>query len=447
MSEKLQRAGEHACYQMNSEEWMAEKFSELNRAGSQYLLVSVNIKNFKYLNLEYGWDAGNEFLYGIYKAMEKQLEADEYIAQMRGDSFGLLLHKQMWEMAEDPANAFIATVIMKYVDAVFEVSDSRIYKNIYASFGIYPIYIKQCDFYEALETAELFRQEDAGIRHRTFTVNYYTDDAYARFMQKYHMGKSTANALPRGEYQVYIQPKVELKTRRIAGGEALLRRFDATGKPIPLSEFLPILNAEGYIRKIDWFVFETACEVLGARMAEGKPIAPISFNISRDFFYDVFMCENYIKTREKFNVPQEYIEFELMETISLDDTGRMVEMIEMFKAAGFKCSLDDFGNGYSSFGVLLNADLDYVKLDRIFFKNPLDEANRRIIKSVVDILKFLGFKIVAEGVETQEYVDYLAELGCDLIQGFYFYRPMPMADFLQLLDEQEQNEKSKGTNI
>lgn len=419
---------------------MAEKFSELCRAGSEHLLVSVNIKNFKYLNLEYGWDAGNEFIYGIYRSMEKQLEPDEYIAHTRGDSFLLLLHKQMWEMAEDAANAFIATVIMKFVDAVFEVDDPRIYKNIYASFGIYPIYLKPCDYYEAIETAELFRQEDTGIRNRTFTVNYYTDEAYERFMHKYALGKSTATALRRGEYQVYIQPKVELKTRRIVGGEALLRRFGADGKPIPLGEFLPILNAEGYIRKIDWFVFETTCEVLGKRIAQGQPVATISFNISKDFFYDVFMCQNYIETCKKFNVPQEYIELELMETISLDDTGRMIEVIDMFKQAGFKCSLDDFGNGYSSFGVLLNADLDYVKLDRIFFKNPLDEANRRIIKGVVDILKFLGFKIVAEGVEDQEYVDYLDELGCDIIQGFYFYRPMPMADFLQLLDEQ-QNDK------
>lgn len=442
MSEQLKHAEDHVHYPMNSENWIAEKFAELNRAGSRYLLVSVNIKNFKYTNLEYGWAAGNQFLYGIYCSLQGQLAADEYIAHTRGDSFVLLLHAQMWEMEEAAANEFIQTVLMKFVDAVFEVDDPRIYKNLYASFGIYPVYLKQCDYYEALEIAELFRQEDVGIRHRTFTINYYTDEAYARFMRKFRLGKSTANALLGGEYQVYIQPKVELATRRIVGGEALLRRFDATGKPVPLSEFLPILNTEGYIRKIDWHVFETTCEVLGGRLAEGKPIAPISFNISKDFFYDVFMCENYINTREKFHVPSEYIEFELMETISLDDTGRMIEVIDMFKKAGFKCSLDDFGNGYSSFGVLLNANLDYVKLDRIFFKNPLDEANRHIIKSVVEILKFLGFRIVAEGVETQEYVDYLQELGCDIIQGFYFYRPMPMPEFLALLDKQQQNDET-----
>lgn len=425
---------------MNSEEWLLEKFDELNRTGSQHLLVSVNIKSFKYLNLEYGWNAGNQFLYGIYRSMEAQLEAEEYIAHRRGDSFVLLIHAQQWTMEEDAANAFIQTVIMKFVDAVFEVDDQRIYKNIYASFGLYPIYLKRCDYYEALEIAELFRQEDAGLRHRTFTINYYTDEAYGRFMQKFRMGKSTANALPRGEYHLYIQPKVEIKTRRIVGGEALLRRFDASGNMIPLYEFLPILNSEGYIRKVDWFMFETACEALGSRLTAGKPIAPVSFNISKDFFYDAFMCQNYISTREKFHVPQEYIEFELMETISLDDTGRMIEMINMFKKAGFKCSLDDFGNGYSSFGVLLNAELDYVKLDRIFFTNPLDEANRHILKSVVELLKYLGFGIVAEGVETQEYVDYLDELGCDLIQGFYFYRPMPLADFFKLLDEQQNEE-------
>lgn len=437
MNEHFQKVCDCPQYPMNQESFISKKFTKLNQAGTPYVLVTVNIKNFKFLNLTYGWEQGNVLIYRIYLALESQLEEGEYIAHGAGDNYRLLLHTQMWAPEEAAANEFIQTVIMRFVDAIFEVADDRIYKNLYASFGICPASLNGGSFYEVLEVAELFRKNDKGLKQRTFTVNYYNGDIMQRFLQKYELGRSTANALQLGEYQVYVQPKVDLKTRKVVGGEALLRRFDADGTMIPLYKFLPILNEEGYIRKIDWFVFETACEKMHNRMLQGKPIAPISFNISKDFFYDVFMCDNYISTREKHEIPPEYIEFELMETISLDDTGRMVEVIEKFKRAGFKCSLDDFGNGYSSFGVLLNADLDYVKLDRIFFINPLDDGSKRILRSVFDILKYLGFRIVAEGVETKEYVDYLEELGCDIIQGFYFYRPMPIDEFLLLLEQQD----------
>lgn len=437
MNVHFQRVCDCPQYPMNHEPWIAEKFGEINQAAMPYVLVTMNIKNFKYLNLKYGWEQGNAILYQIYLALQSQLAEDEYIAHSAADNYILLIHAQMWDTTEAAAHEFIQTVIMKFVDAIFEVNDDSIYKNLYASFGICPAYLSSYSFYQAIEIAELFRKEDAGIKQRTFTVNYYKSEALEAFLQKHDLGRSTANALQRGEYRVFVQPKVDLKTRKVVGGEALLRRFDGGGKPVPLGTFLPILNAEGYIRKIDWFVFETACEKMQERLSLGKPVAPISFNISRDFFYDVFMCDNYISTRQKYNIPSEFIEFELMETISLDDTGRMVEVIDKFKQAGFKCSLDDFGNGYSSFGVLLNADLDYVKLDRIFFTNPLDDANKRILRNVFDILKSLGFLIVAEGVETKEYVDYLEELGCDIIQGFYFYRPMPIDEYLLLLEQQE----------
>lgn len=439
MLKYAEKITEYQQFQMNTERWIIEKYNEINRDGMPYLLVTVNIKNFKYLNLKFGWEQGNRIIYLVYLALQGQLAEGEYLAYDSADNYVLLLHSEVPVMTEKETLSYIQKELMRFIDAVFEIDDDRIFKNLYTSFGIYPVGLKQCGYHEAHEMSDFFRKEDSGIRLRTFSVNYYQDTVYQKFMQLNELKKSTANALQRGEYQVYIQPKVEIKTGKIVGGEALLRRFDKDGKVIPLYQFLPILNLEGYIRKIDWFVFETVCQEIGSRFADHKAVVPVSFNISKDFFYDVYMCDNYIDTYKKFKVPQEYIEFELMETISLDDTGRMVEVIKQFKQAGFTCSLDDFGNGYSSFGVLLNADFDYIKLDRIFFTNPLDEINKVIIKGVVDMLKFLGFKIVAEGVETKEYVDYLAEVGCDIIQGYYYYKPMPLLEFMQLLSDQEEN--------
>lgn len=418
---------------MKEERWIIEKFDVIYREKKPYVLVTLNLKNFKYFNMKFGWEEGNRILYLVYLALQSELIEGEYLAHISADNYVLLLHTKDLIMTEEETLSYIQTDLMRFIDAVFEIEDDKLYKNLYASFGIYPVCLGDGGYHQAHELSDFFRKEDKGIKFRTFSINYYQEVLHQTFLQQYELKKSTANALQRGEYHVYIQPKVELSTRKIVGGEALLRRFDGEGNAIPLYQFLPILNSEGYIRKVDWFVFETVCQEIRTRLAANQPVVPISFNISKDFFYDVYMCDNYISTYKKYGVPREYIEFELMETISLDDTGRMIEVIDKFKKAGFICSLDDFGNGYSSFGVLLNADFDYIKLDRIFFINPLDETNKVIIKGVVDMLKFLGFKIVAEGVETKEYVDFLSEVGCDIIQGFYFYKPMPLNDFMQLL--------------
>lgn len=430
-----QRISYSIHYPMHNETWIIEKFNELTQGDQPYVLVSINIKGFKFFNLKYGWQRGNQILYQMYEAMHNVLKEGEYVAHCYSDHFVMLLHANMFTTKDEDAYAFIQGIIAGYVDEIFEIEDEVAHKNIYASFGIYPMHLFPTTYHEAFELAELFRCNDINIKQRTYSINYYKSQVLDSLLYTNDLRISTAFALQKGEYQVYIQPKVSTQTGKIIGGEALLRRFDGNGNPVALDQFLPILNEDGYIRKVDWFVFETACEAMANALSKGHRVVPISFNISKDFFYDVFILDTYISTYKKYSLSQEFIEFELMETISLDDTNRMIEVIKRFKQAGFKCSLDDFGNGYSSFGVLLNAAFDYIKLDRIFFINPLDDANRKILKSVITMLKSLGFKIVAEGVETKEYVDYLTSLGCDMIQGYYFYRPMPIDAFMQLLQK------------
>ena len=139
---------------------------------------------------------------------------------------------------------------------------------------------------------------------------------------------------------------------------------------------------------------------------------------------------------EKYDIPKNLIEIEFMESISLNDTDRMKEVIAGFKEYGFKCSLDDFGNGYSSFNVLLNAELDIVKMDRQFFLNNLNGDNKLVIKTMIDLIHSLKMKVVAEGVELKEHVEYLKACGCDFVQGFYYYKPMPLNEFEKILDKQ-----------
>lgn len=256
-------------------------------------------------------------------------------------------------------------------------------------------------------------------------------------MNPYLMEERVSKAYQNKDFVVYLQPKVRLNDQKVIGAEALIRWFDEEGNMIPLSSFLPILNQNNYIRMLDIQTFEVCCELIADRLKNGEPMVPISFNISQSFFYDTKMMPDYMEVYNRYQIPREYIQFELMESISLNDTQQLVNVIDDFKKEGFTCLLDDFGNGYSSFGVLINSKLDILKMDRQFFVDPLNEKTANIIKTVIELAKQLHLEVIAEGVETQEYADFLKEVGCDVIQGFYFYHPMPIPELLSLLDKEK----------
>ena len=212
-----------------------------------------------------------------------------------------------------------------------------------------------------------------------------------------------------------------------------MTRWIHEGTLIPLSDFLPTLKENGEMYMIDLAHFETMCQLLKERQEQQKRVVPISFNITnRSMFSENFM-EEYTEIYQRYQPQKTLIEFEFMEDIHYDKGGEVLSVIQYFKEMGFLCSLDDFGNGIASFNVLLSGHIDIIKMDRLFFMGELDEQRKRIISDIIDIAKQI--KVLAEGIETREYAAFLEEQGCDYIQGFYYYKPMPLQQFLSLLDE------------
>lgn len=350
-------------------------------------------------------------------AIQNFLADNEIIVRGEADDFFLLVS---YISKKD----FESNRLIELIDLIFDIDNNYIHRNIYTSFGIYFIDSKKIKFEDALEKAQFCRLMSNSLDRRVFSYEIYEQSIYDNYMHCCYLEEYTAKAKDLGDYQVYIQPKIDLKTRKIIGGEALLRLQDHN-KLLPASDFMPMLNKNGYVRIMDYYVFKSVVTALKERINQGKKNVKVSVNISNSFFKEDHYVNEYSKVIKEYNMDARYLEVEFMENINIHK-GALKENIRAFHEMGVCCSLDDFGNGFSNFEVLKECDLDVIKIDRCFFIEEMNNLNKEILRTIIHLIKSIGMKVIAEGVERKEDVDFLASIGCDAVQGFYFYKPMPM---------------------
>lgn len=410
--------------------WMNERYQEALDSEYRYALIQMNIKKFRYLYYRYGEQRSNEILEKVSETIKKTLGPLDSIARQYADNFIILKKYEDRKQIE-------VTWLRACIDELFEIEDEAIFHNIYTSFGFFLMDDKTCEMRKAIEYAQLCRVMSSSITKRVFSYEFFDESFYNTYMQNCYLEELTAKAREGGLYQVYIQPKVDTLTKEIVGGEALLRLRNEEGQMVPIGEFLPILNNNGYIRMVDLFVFDTVAKEMEKRNFEKKPNVMISFNVSNSFYYDALFIKEYDDLANKYEVDASLYQLEFMESINMENEVKLKQVIEEIHRIGMSCALDDFGNGYSSFNVLRHSGVDTVKLDRCFFEEDDGELKWEILKTVIKLMKTLGVSVIAEGVETQEDVAFLEKTGCDEIQGFYYYKPMPMKEFFQLIDDKE----------
>lgn len=412
-----------------NESWLKQVYEEkVLPSTDKYVLICVNIKRFQYIINEYGKEKANDVIKILYEVLSQFLKDDEYIARIYEDDFNMLLKYSDMKSLEKH-------ILYPIIDEIFEYEHPIIYRNIYLSFGINFIDDK-CDFYTAQNRANISRTECVHTKNRTFSYDFFNPDVYREFKHVNNTADKVTKARFNNEFLPYIQPKIDVKTKKIVGGEVLLRWFNQDGKEIPLSEFLPVLNKFGDIYMVDLNIFEIVCSFMHDCLLENKKMTPLSFNITNTSLFDDSFIQDYSSILKKYQIPEQMIEFEFMESIQYSNYDQVNSIISTFRKNGFKCALDDFGSGYSSFNILLNSQIDIVKLDRVFFRKELNHENKTIIENIVNICKKLKVKVIAEGIEDKEYVDFLEEIECDMIQGFYYYKPMPMHEFQKLLEQE-----------
>ena len=406
-------------------------FSEEER--KKYAFGEVNIKNFQYYIAKYGGEYGDSVLKNVYNIIKDSVNKRGYVNHTYADTFHFFIeYKEDKELDESQnvLNCFLLELMKK----IYFNSDPILYSNIFLSFGIILPHSLHGTFEELMTKIGITRKSCPQLKSRVNSFEIYNDTNYNNYIGKLDLAKRLTEARVNDEFEIYIQPKVNINTDKIIGGEVLLRWSKNEG--IPLYQYLALLIEYEEIYLVDLINFKKACKYIKEGLDKNEPRVPLSFNITNVALLQKNSQQEYLSIMEEIGVPNKYIEFELLEDIKFQNDRRIPEILDYFKEKGIKCSLDDFGTGNSSFAFLLNGGIDVIKLDRMFFRGELTESRKILLKYMFEIAKNINVDIISEGVEDQEYIDYLKEIGGEFVQGFYYYKPMPLAEFQKLLDSQ-----------
>lgn len=268
------------------------------------------------------------------------------------------------------------------------------------------------------------------------TVAIYNDEMLKAQLWQHKVEDRMQGALDREEFQVYVQPKYDPVTEQLVGGEALVRWLSGEDGMIPPGKFIPIFEQTGFVTKLDDYMISHVAKLQADWLKKGKKIVPISVNVSRAHFAQENLAEHIRNLVDVYEVPHEYVEIELTESAFFDDKKALLTTVKKLQEYGFDVSMDDFGSGYSSLNSLKDLPLNVLKLDAEFFRgDDFDTRGEIVVSEAISLAKQLNMRIVAEGVEKKEQVDFLAKQQCDMIQGYYFAKPMPADEYEQRMSE------------
>ncbi|MEG1994533.1 MAG: EAL domain-containing protein, partial [Oscillospiraceae bacterium] len=240
-------------------------------------------------------------------------------------------------------------------------------------------------------------------------------------------------ALKNGQFHVYLQPKFNLHTKEVSGAEALVRWNHPRKGLVPPDDFIPVFEKNGFIQKLDEYVWEKCCQYIRSWLDRGVVPYPISVNMSRVDTLNSQLCDILKEMLDKYNLLPEYLNIEITESAYMENSVQMIETITRLKNIGFKIEMDDFGKGYSSLNMISELPIDKLKLDMSFLQRKRSKmTSESVIKLIVDLAKTLNLTVVAEGIETKDDLLFLQEIGCEYGQGYYFSKPLPINEFEDL---------------
>lgn len=387
----------------------------------KYAFIYQNIQNFKYINDIMGHDIGNDLLKYISRVLSDNLSSDEIYTRIIADRFVYLI-----EYDND------ASIIKKLEQINNEITLFRSNYNIDFTlnlfFGIYKIADKTLPL-NIISDRALLALETL-INSNDTNYGFYNSNIRQKVLLEKELENEMQSALDNKNFVVYLQPKFDLDKNEITGAEALVRWLHPKRGLIPPAEFIEMFENNGFITKLDLYVFEETCKLLRKWIDNGKEPIPISVNLSKIHLSNPNIAEDLYCLALRYNIPTKLIEIELTETMDFDNLSMLLSVVQKLKHFDFVISIDDFGTGYSSLNMLKDLPVDVLKIDRGFFTEAADqERGRKVIESIIEMAQRLDMKTVAEGVEYKEQADFLASAHCDYVQGFYFSHPICINDF------------------
>ena len=408
-----------------SKEFFYQKVRERLDAndGRKYTITCSDIENFKLYNDTFGREAGDRLLQQNAANMQRLVGEDGICGRYGADCF-LCLQEQERERADRE----------KFFSAAYFQRPKKM-ENISIKWGVYEINDRSVPVEQMCDRALLAAKSVKGRYDEPFAV--YDDALRGKLLREKAITDAMETALTEEQFTVYFQPKYSLNDNCMAGAEALVRWNHPEWGFMSPGEFIPPFEKNGFIPRLDQYVWEKVCRQLRVWQEGGYPVVPVSVNVSRVDVYQGHLVETILALTQKYGVDPAYLHLEITESAYAENPGQIISTVEELRKLGFIIEMDDFGSGYSSLNMLSQMTLDILKLDMKFIQSELSKpVEQSILNDVITMAHRMYLSVVAEGVETREQVERLRAVGCDYVQGYYFAKPMPATEFEELLKVQ-----------
>ncbi|MDO5398445.1 MAG: GGDEF domain-containing protein [bacterium] len=390
----------------------------LSRGNGDYAAIAFNISKFRFINNEIGHEKGDIVLKTVGKTILDNLREDELVTHSFADRF-MMLVKLRGRTPEETVDYFRTKLNeAEYPDGI----------KMKFNAGVYKIKPDEHDISLPMDCARFAQDRIREKNGANNGIMIYSQEMLDKQKSEFEFERRAAEAVEKGYFKVYYQLKRDIQNNRWCGAEALVRWIDPKLGFISPGEFIPLFEKNGFVKTIDKYVFECVCRDIDNLIKSGNKVCPVSVNVSRKHLDNNDFMYEYEKILLSYDIPHELIEFEITETMIAENEELLKKFISWVHGLGCKCSLDDFGCGYSSFNMVKEFDFDTIKLDRKFFygSNGFDSSSQQIVESLIDLSHKLGKSVISEGIENEEQVAFLKSRRCDAVQGFYFSKPAPL---------------------
>lgn len=390
------------------------------RPDREYDIICSDIENFKLVNDIFGVPAGDQILRGIADMYINQVGERGICGRLTSDKFVCLIEHQSRYREE------------WFREAVRKINELSNVKNIVMKWGIYSKVDRSLSVEQMCDWALLAAQSIKGQYGKYYA--YYGDQLRSRLLLEQAITDSMESALAKGQFKIYLQPKYRIRDNALSGAEALIRwNHPKLGIQSP-GQFIPIFEQNGFITKLDQFVWDRTCAVLHEWDQKGYPQLSVSVNVSRADIYNAELADVLMSLVEKYSLTPSRLHLEITESAYTENPKQIIDTVTHLRKLGFVIEMDDFGSGYSSLNMINQMPLDVLKLDMKFIQNETAKpVHQGILRFIMGLARSMNLNVVAEGVETKEQLERLRQFGCDYVQGYYFARPMPCEEFETLL--------------
>ena len=389
-----------------------------NRCG---YIVSMDIQHFSNITITAGSAAADDMIKKTWELIKQSIKDNEYAARVRDDYFVMLLN-----MSSD---ADVSRRLEQLSDEVHDLAIAYDAPGVRACFGIYPMedITALDDSYNKAKIGREFAKE----RHDKCYA-FYSELDHDELLKNQQLEERFDFAISNHNFEIWYQPKYSASTKEIVGSEALVRWRETDGKLIPPGRFIPLFERDGYISRLDEYVFREVCHNQKYWLDKGFKVCPVSVNISRATIYGANVVDKYLGILDSFELPHEYIQLEVLES-AISGNADIAKILERFRLSGVHILMDDFGTGYSSLATLNMHCFDTLKLDKSLIDCIGEKDGETLLHYVIKMGRHLGLHNTAEGVEYESQLSYLQEQNCDDIQGYLFSKPLHVMDYERLI--------------